>query len=772
MTAIDFDKKRKKFYHLVMFPYPSGDLHIGHWYNYAPADIYARKKKMEGLNLLFPIGFDAFGLPAENAAIKSGVDPATWTDKNIKKMRGQLRSINATFDWSREVITSDPEYYKWTQWLFLQLYKKGLAYKKKAPANWCPKDQTVLANEQVVDGCCERCGTKVVQKLIDQWLFKITDYADRLLNDLEKLDWPERTKNAQRNWIGKSEGLLFSAPVKDTKLTVETFSAHFQACYADTFVVIAPDHPFLEKLVKGIKDEKKVLDFAQRLVEKRIKQGFQDDKEIEGIFTGRYIVDPLGNGNLPIWVASYALADYGTGIVKCSAHDERDFAFAKKYGIKLKAVLMPTDSNLRAQVEALEVCYSDMQNGILTEPAEMAGKTGKQATEGIIDHLVAKGFSKRKTTYRLRDWLVSRQRYWGVPIPIVYCDKCGTQPVKDANLPVELPKIKDYLPKGIPPLATAANWVKTTCPNCDGPAAREVETMDTFVDSAWYFLRYTDPDNKKEFANAEKMKYWCPVDLYIGGAEHTVLHLLYSRFIVKALHDLGKIEFEEPFTKLRHQGIILGPDHHKMSKSRGNVVDPDAIVSKHGEDSVRMYLAFMGPYEQGGPWSDDGLFGVIRYINRVAKIKPTKSSTATKKLLHKTIKKVGEDINDLKFNTAIAAMMTFQNAIDDEGIGPQELEKYIKILSPFAPHLCGELWLKYGYKDSIHEQSWPEYDKDLVADEIVIIAVQINGKTKGTVEAKPDANQKEVELLAKKYSQERAKKVIYVPGKVINFVLE
>lgn len=779
---VDFDSKRKKLYHLVMFAYPSGDLHMGHWYNYAPADTYARFKVMQGLNVLSPFGFDAFGLPAENAAIKNKLDPAKWTQENIARMRTQLKSMGPIYDWDREVITADPDYYRWTQWLFLQLYNKGLAYKTKALANWCPSCQTVLANEQVVAGHCERCETEVVQKEIKQWLFKITDYADRLLKDLDNLDWPERTKVAQRNWIGKSEGLLFSAPVKDTDIVLETFSAHFQACYADTFVVIAPDHPLLPQLVSGVPNKKEVLDFAQNLVQQRKATGFVEEKEVSGIFTGRYIVDPLGNGELPIWVASYAIKEYGTGIVKCSAHDERDFRFAKKYSIPLKVVLVPEDQTLRTKVENFEVCYSDMKNGILTQPKELADQKADNATQSVIRHLEEKGWAKRTTKYRLRDWLVSRQRYWGVPIPILYCKDCGIHPVPEKDLPVELPKIKDYLPKGKPPLATAPkSWLETTCPNCGGTATREVETMDTFVDSSWYLLRYTDPKNTKRFADAKLVKYWCPVDIYIGGAEHTVLHLLYARFITKVMKDLGHIEFDEPFLKLRHQGIILGPDHQKMSKSRGSVIDPDEIVKKYGSDTVRMFLMFMGPYDQGGPWSPAGIGGIFRFLRRVANLEATHvASHMSGHMTEQTLEKVTKDLEQLHFNTAIAALMTLLNHLEKQKpLAIATYRKFLLMLAPFAPHLAEELWNKLGEQQSIFKTVWPTADRSKLSSGEAFYVVQINGKVRakftaatGTPEAMIIEQARSNTKIAPLLENQKILKTIYVPSRLINFVVK
>lgn len=724
--ARDFDKKRKKFYHLVMFPYPSGDLHIGHWYNFAPADIYARKKLMEGYNVLSPIGFDAFGLPAENAAIKHGIDPETWTYQNIKRMRDQLKSIGAMYDWSREVITADPSYYKWTQWLFLQLYKNGLAYRAKIKANWCPSCQTVLANEQVVNGECERCGNQVAQKLIDQWLFKITDYADRLLEDLDNLDWPEKTKAMQRNWIGRSPGRMIKFPIKGSSLSLEVFTTRPDTIKGVTYMVVAPEHPFISKLKTQISNVKVVEDYIKKSMHKTERERLKYDKS--GVDLGLKAINPITGEKLPIWLADYVLMGYGTGaIMAVPAHDKRDRQFAEANNLPI-------------------------------------------GSRELTDH---KDVGQEMVAYRLRDWLISRQRYWGVPVPVVYCDNCGIQPVDEKDLPVKLPKIKDYLPKGKPPLAMAKQWVKTTCPNCQGPADREVETMDTFVDSSWYFLRYADSKNSKVFANAENLKYWLPVDIYIGGAEHSVLHLLYARFFTKALYDLKLLNFDEPFPKLRHQGVILGTDRQKMSKSRGNVIDPDVLVAKYGADAVRLFLCFMGPYEQGGSWSDEGLQGVARFLNRVGRARViSKSNVEVTQLLHKTIKKVSNDIESLSFNTAVSTLMIFQNIIDKQGISEEDFTAYLKILAPFAPFFTQDLWLKLGKKRSIFDQDWPVYNEKLAVENRAKIAVQIDGKTKKIIDAPIDARRFQVEHQARQMINPiKAKKIIYIAGKIINFVV-
>lgn len=666
-------KRKQKFYHLVMLPYASGDLHIGHWYNYGPADVFARMKKMQGFDVFSPIGFDAFGLPAENAAIERGIHPAKWTKQNIKRMRQQLRSINAIYDWRAEVITSQPKYYKWTQWFFLQFYKNGLAYRKKAPCNFCPKCQTVLANEQVIDEKCERCETKVIQKEIEQWFFKITDYADRLLKDLDKLDWPEKTKAMQRNWIGKSKGaeIDFSG--------IKVFTTRPDTILGATFVVLSSDHPWAKNPPK-------------------------------------YVINPANQEKIPVFVADYVLSEYGTGAIMAVPDcDERDMVFAKENNLLIKKTK-------------------------LVDPKEIV-----KEVKGIW-----------RINYRLRDWLISRQRYWGAPIPIIYCSKCGEVSVPEKDLPVVLPKDVDFKPTGESPLASCEKFVKTKCPKCQGLAKRETDTMDTFVCSSWYFLRYVDPKNAKRFASKEKIKKWLPVDMYVGGAEHTVLHLLYSRFFTKALKDLGLVDFDEPFISLRHQGFILGQDGQKMSKSRGNVVNPDDYVKKYGSDTVRMYLCFIGPYSQGGPWNPKGIIGIKRFLDKVKKLKQSKE--IDQKLTHKTIKKVTNDIEKFRFNTAVSCLMEYVNS------GNYDLEILMTLLAPFAP----ELSKKY------HHKPWPKYDEKLIKEEEIELIIQINGKVRDRVKVRTDIDKKEALELIKqrpKIKDLKIKRVIFVPGKLINLVV-
>lgn len=784
----------KKFYCLDMFPYPSGSgLHVGHWRGYVLSDIYARIKWLEGYNVLHPMGWDAFGLPAENDAIKKGIQPRIGTANNIATFKKQLKQIGAIYDWDKELDTTDPHYYKWTQWIFLQMYKAGLAYEAETPINWCPSCLTGLANEEVVNGACERCGTPVIQRNVRQWVLRITNYAEKLLEGLDRLEWPEKVKLMQRNWIGKSEGLIFTAPLKDGDFTIQTFSAHFESCYADTFVVIAPDHPQLPNILEGVPNKKEILDFCKKILENRTKEGFEEN-EPEGIFTGRYIIDPLGNGDLPIWVASFALAHYGTGIVKCSAHDERDFAFAKKYGIRLKAVLFPpNDPELAEKIKNFEVCYTDMKNGILTEPAEFAGKCAGDVREDIIKYLEEKGWATRKVNYKLRDWIFSRQRYWGEPIPLVHCQVCGVVPVPENQLPIELPEVEHYQPTGTgeSPLAGIASWVNTTCPHCGASAKRETNTMPQWAGSCWYFLRYPNPHLNSEPFDQADMNYWLPVDLYIGGVEHAILHLLYSRFYVKVLNDLNYLPFDEPFKNLFNQGMVCKYSEksghvEKMSKSKGNVVNPDDMVAKYGSDVLRMYMMFMGPPELDCEWQDAGIEGVKRFMNRLWSWL-TNSETLcahddqtpeTKKRVHQFLKAYQERLAMFKPNTALSAFMEFLNDMQAQHlrIDKASMEAILVSLSVLAPHAASELIEKLLSK-RLRDCTWPEYDASLVTDAEVTLAVQINGKLRGNVTVPRGSVQElvqaEAQILASKWLENTTVvKVIFVPDRLINFVVK
>ncbi len=795
---------RENFYLLFEFPYPSGNLHIGHWYAFSVPDILSRYLRMSGKNVMYPIGFDAFGLPAENAAIERNLQPKDWTDQNIAYMTKQLKSMGATLDWPREVRTTDPEYYKWTQWIFLQFYKKGLAYRAQTSVNWCPKDKTVLANEQVIDGKCERCKTPVVQKEIAQWMFKITDYADRLLEGLKKVDWPETTKTAQENWIGRSEGAEIEFLIPNSKETIKVFTTRIDTLFGATYLVLAPEHPMVMKLTTD-----KNLDKVNKYLEEAKKKSELDrlhlEKEKTGVFTGSYVVNPINNEKIPVWVADYVIGWYGSGAVMAvPAHDDRDFEFAQKYKLPIKIVVIPAPKMARPSEAEGEGGDFDknafVEDGVLIDSEDFTGFKSADAREEITEKLAAKKLARRKINYRLHDWVISRQRYWGVPIPMIRCEKCGYRPVAEKELPVKLPKLDDYKPTsdGRSPLAKAKEWVKTKCPNCGRDAERETDTMDTFVDSSWYFLRYTDPKNKKSFADKAKMKLWLPVDLYIGGSEHNTMHLLYSRFFTKALYDLGLVDFsaeggsasggDEPFTIRKNHGVILGADSQKMSKSRGNVVDPDELVKKYGADTVRMYLAFMGPYDQGGPWNPGGINGVYRFLNRtwmMAQALGGKKQSAginakeLKTVLNKTIKKIGGDISDLKFNTAVSELMKLLNELEKRGADIKIFEQFLKLLSPFAPHLAEDIWQNVlGHKKSIHLEKWPDYDKKLIAEEFVSIVVQVGGRARSVISLPAGSGEEEVKKLAladqkikKHLAGREIRKTIFVKNRLINFVV-
>ncbi len=783
---------RKKFYALIEFPYPSGEgLHVGHPRSYTAMDIVARKRRMEGYNVLYPIGFDSFGLPTENYAIKTGRPPAEITKENIANFTRQLKRLGFSFDWDRAVTTSDPAYYRWTQWIFLQLFKHGLAYKAKMPINWCPACKIGLANEEVVNGGCERCGAPVEEREREQWMLAITKYADKLLEGLKDVDYIERAKVQQQNWIGRSEGVQYKQRVKDLGIEVEAYDSVPQTFMAQTFAVIAPEHPLVKKLVQGTEYEKSVTQFVHEYARRKRGGKLDLEKEMDGIFTGRYVDNPFGTGDLPIWIASFVVYEYGTGFVNCSAHDERDFAFAKKYGIPLKPVMFPKDAERAKEVKSLDFCYHHNEEGILQEPKEFHGRKWGEVREDIINYIEKNGFGYRKVQYKLRDWVFSRQRYWGEPIPLVYCEACvAWVPLPEDQLPLELPRVEKYQPTdtGESPLAAMHDWVQTTCPRCGGPAQRETDTMPNWAGSSWYFLRYCDPDNKKEFASKESLQYWTPVDWYNGGMEHVVLHLLYSRFWNLFLYDIGVVPTKEPYTKRTSHGLIMAEDGEKMSKSRGNVVNPDAVIEQVGADTLRLYEMFMGPFDQTVPWSTDGIMGVRRFVEKVWRLferygeveLPNGSSTSDSidRLLHKTIKKVTEDIEAMKFNTAISAMMIFVNEAQASGITKEQGEVFLKILSPFAPHVAEELWEQLGHKESISRESWPTYDPALCVDEEVELVIQVNGKLRDRVRVPVDIteeNAKARALMSDKIKPwiegKKIEKVVFVKGRLVNIVV-
>ena len=795
--------EKPKYYALVMFPYPSGTLHVGHVKNYVIGDIVARYKRMRGYNVLHPFGYDAFGLPAENAAIEHKIHPEVWTKGNIETIRKQIKRIGISYDWDREFATCDEEYYKWTQWIFLKLYEKGLAYKKKAAVNWCPKCKTVLANEQVKDGKCERCGTPVTIKHLEQWFFKITDYAERLLEDLDKLEgWPEHVKIMQRNWIGKSEGAEVEFPVEGTDIKIKIFTTRPDTLWGVTFMALAPESPLVEQIVTEDRREE-LKEFLTRMSQQDRYKRTAVGAEKEGFFLGRYAINPVNNERVPIYVANYILMEYGTGaIMAVPAHDQRDFEFARKYGLPIKVVIRPEGKELKP--EEMEKAYEEP--GIMVNSGPFTGVKSEEGIRKVIDWLEEKGIGKRSVQYKLRDWLISRQRYWGAPIPVVYCEKCGIVPVPEDQLPVVLPKDVEFLPTGQSPLQFHEEFKKTKCPVCGGPATREVDTMDTFVDSSWYYLRYVNPHDDEKPFDPEDVNYWLPVDQYIGGVEHAVLHLLYSRFITKVLHDLGYLDFEEPFTNLFTQGMIY-KDGAKMSKSKGNVVSPDDMIEKYGADTLRMYILFMAPPEKDAEWSNAGIEGVHRFVKRLwntlQKIMPvvkdvkidrvsvkTPKERELRRKLHTMIKKITEDIEGgFKFNTAISGLMEllnhlvdYLNAVPEDEWNKHLLreiaEKTVLILSPFAPHMAEELWQDLGMKGLVVEQSWPSYDPEALKVEEVEIVIQINGKIRDRVMIPVDADEETVRKLVlerervKRYlNGKEPKKFFYVKGRLVNIVV-
>lgn len=796
LYKFDPNKEVEKLYVLEMFSYPSGSqLHAGHWFNYGPVDSWARFKRMQGYNVFQPMGFDAFGLPAENFAIKTGIHPQDSTIKNIAKMEEQLKAMGAMFNWENEVVTCSPEYYKWTQWLFLKLYEKGLAYRKKAPVNWCPSCQTVLANEQVVDGACERCSTEVTKKDLTQWFFKITDYADELLDKLDGLDWPEKTVSMQKHWIGRSTGSQVNFKVKDSDLNFDVFTTRVDTLCGVSYVVLAPENPLVDEIVSA--EQKEAVENYKEEAKKQSDIERQSiSREKTGVFTGAYAIHPLTGKEVPIWVGDYVLATYGTGAVMAvPAHDERDFAFAEKFNLPINRVIEAKDGS--------ETNLPFCEHGILVNSGEFDGLTTAEAKEKIVEKLSSMGLGEKKVNFRLRDWLVSRQRYWGAPIPVVYCEECGIVPVPENQLPVELPYDVEFAPDGKSPLAKSEAFVNTTCPHCGKPAKRETDTLDTFVCSSWYYLRYPDNKNTEAPFNPELINKMLPVDKYVGGPEHACMHLLYARFITKALRDMGYLNFDEPFTSLTHQGLILGPDGLKMSKSKGNTISPDDYIKEYGADVFRMYLMFGFAYTEGGAWSDDGIKSVNRFVERIERIidtareaiskgenNKTTMDKAEKELnywRHNTIKSVTDDTDKLQFNTAIARMMEFINALSKY---TQEKEMnldflkdvvsdYLRLLAPFAPHFSEEQWNLLGNSYSIFNEAWPKFDpKALVKDEVEI-AIQVNGKIKNKIMVSSDLDEEGIKAAAladeKIIASTEGKtvvKVIVIKGRLVNIVVK
>jgi len=733
---VDEDKK-EKYYVLEMFPYPSGRLHMGHLRNYSIGDAFARFMIMRGFNVIHPMGYDAFGLPAENAAIKGKSHPAAWTEQTIAEMIKQQEVLGLSYDWRRMIKTCSPEYYKWNQWFFLKFLERGLVYKKKSPVNWCPGCKTVLANEQVENGRCWRCKSAVEVKNIDQWFFKITNYADELLNGLDQLDWPERVKTMQRNWIGKSEGTLVNFHIKGSDDVIPIFTTRPDTLFGVTFIVFAPEHPKVMELVAGTEYEKKVKKFINKVVIEDRFTRTAEDKEKEGMFIGKYAINPLNGEEIPIYIANFVLLDYGTGaIMAVPAHDQRDFEFAKKYKIPIKVVITPRDKELKP--EELKEAY--VSEGVLVSSGEFDGISNTEAIKKINDYIEKNGYGKRTVQYKLRDWLISRQRYWGTPIPIIYCDKCGTVPVPEKDLPVELPTDVTFDGKGNP-LKTSESFVKTTCPKCGGPARRETDTMDTFVDSSWYFFRYCDPTNDEAPFDKEKVKYWCPVDQYIGGIEHAIMHLLYARFFTKVLHDMGLVNIDEPFSRLLCQGMIT-KDGAKMSKSLGNIVEPKEIIKKYGADTARLFMLFTALPEKEFEWSDRGVESCFRFIKRVWKL-VTEDALLSEKItnkdkyiltkLQRTIEDVTKKIAKFQFNLAIGSLMSFVNEVCkykelpvNRDVYNEVIEKVLILLTPFTPHICEELWEKIGKKPFISLEKWPEPDETKIDEQVERMEEAVN----------------------------------------------
>ncbi len=789
--------KKQKYYVLVEFPYPSGDgLHVGHVRSYAAMDIIARKRRMEGFNVLYPIGWDAFGLPTENYAIKTGVHPKIVTKKNTDTFRRQLKSLGFSFDWDREVNTTDPEYYKWTQWIFLQLYHKGLAYKAKMAINWCPKDKIGLANEEVINGKCERCGTPVEKREKEQWMLAITKYAQRLYDDLDTIDYITAAKVGQRNWIGPSEGAMVKFPIVGSEKTIEVFTTRIDTIFSGTYVILAPEHSYVDELRPSITNWEDVEEY--RILTKKVSEIDRTsmEREVGGVpLGGIEVINPATGEKMPVWIADFVFAHYGTGAVFADAHDKRDFVLAKKFNIPLKVSLKPEDTELFEKVKKLEICFDG--EGTLFNSGEFDGLTSVEARPKIIEWLKEKGSAESKVTYKLRDWVFSRQHYWGEPIPIIFCDTCaknnpvggGVVPVPEKDLPVKLPEVEHYQPTdtGESPLAAISSWVNVTCPVCGGKAKRETDTMPNWAGSSWYFLRYLDPANTDTFADPGKMKHWMPIDWYNGGMEHTTLHLLYSRFWNKFLFDIGAVPVSEPYMKRTSHGLVLGKGGEKMSKSRGNVVNPDVVVLGFGADALRIYEMFMGPFDQAIPWDERGLSGASRFLGRVwalqTKIKGEGSGIENKdviRVMHQTIKKVTEDIGEMRFNTAISTLMVYANALgEQEVVSKESYGMLLILLAPFAPHITEELWQLVGNDNSIHAEKWPSYDSKRIIEERVILVVQVNGKTRDSLEVVKDTTKESAVEIASKRERvilhiqgKEIVRVVYIQDRLINFVVQ
>ena len=777
------DYTKPKFYALVEFPYPSGQgLHVGHPRPYTALDIVARKRRMQGYNVLYPMGWDAFGLPTENYAIKNKIHPKIVTKNNVVRFKEQLHSLGYSFDWDREINTTDPDYYKWTQWIFLKLFKEGLAYKKEMPINWCTSCKVGLANEEVVNGVCERCGSEVVRKVKSEWMLKITNYADKLLEGLKDVDYIERVKTSQRNWIGRSEGaeVDFSIAGKEDKLRV--YTTRPDTLFGATYMVVSPEHPLIDKYRDEITNWDEIVAYREMAAKKSDFERTELAKEKTGVVLGGLqAVNPINDTQIPIWISDYVLMTYGTGaIMAVPAHDDRDWEFAKKFGLPMIQVV----EGKEGPVNIDDAAFTDVATGQMLNSGFLNGLSVEDAKEKVKDFMTEKGIGNRKVNYKLRDWVFSRQRYWGEPIPIVHCEKCGFQAIDESQLPLVLPEVDSYMPtdNGESPLAAMTDWVNTTCPCCGGPAKRETDTMPQWAGSSWYFLRYTDPDNKEALASKEALDYWLPVDWYNGGMEHTTLHLLYSRFWHKFLYDQKVVPTSEPYQKRTSHGMILGENGEKMSKSRGNVVNPDDIVRDYGADTLRTYEMFIGAFDLSASWSEDGVKGCHRFLERVWKLQDmlTDEEGYSKELeikMHQTIKKVSSDFENLKFNTAIAAMMTLINDFyKKDSVTKGEYQTLLALLNPVAPHITEELWERLGADGKVYQQPWPEYEEAKTVEATVEIAVQINGKTKTTLnigkeDAKEDVLSRAKEALGDRLSGNVVKE-IYVPGRIVNIVMK
>ena len=777
------DYSKPKYYALVEFPYPSGQgLHVGHPRPYTALDIVARKRRMQGYNVLYPMGWDAFGLPTENYAIKNKIHPKIVTENNVKHFKDQLHSLGYSFDWDREINTTDPKYYKWTQWIFLKLFKAGLAYKKEMPINWCTSCKVGLANEEVVNGVCERCGAPVVRKVKSEWMLKITDYADKLIEGLNDVDYIERVKVSQKNWIGRSTGAEVDFQIKDTEDKLRIYTTRCDTLFGVTYMVVSPEHPYLDKYKDQIKNWEEIVAYREQASRKSDFERAELAKDKTGVaIDGLTAINPVNGKEVPIWVSDYVLMSYGTGaIMAVPAHDERDWEFAKKFHLPIIQVVAKNGE----EVDVNEAAFTDVATGVLINSDFLNGLEVKDAKEKMIKFLEEKGIGQAKTNYKLRDWVFSRQRYWGEPIPIVHCDKCGYVPIDESELPLLLPEVESYMPtdNGESPLAAMTDWVNTTCPCCGGPAKRETDTMPQWAGSSWYFLRYTDPHNDKALASPEALKYWLPVAWYNGGMEHTTLHLLYSRFWHKFLYDQGVVPTPEPYQKRTSHGMILGENGEKMSKSRGNVVNPDDIVQEYGADTLRTYEMFIGAFDLAASWSEDGVKGCRRFLDRVWKLQDlmTDEEGYSKDLetkMHQTIKKVSNDFENLKYNTAIAAMMTLLNDFYKKGsITRGELKTLIILLNPVAPHITEEMWQIIGCEGRVYQQTWPEFDEAKTVESSVEIAVQINGKVKGTLGIQKDDPKDQVIAKAKEVIADKLTgnivKEIYVPGRLVNIVMK